>query len=92
MLNKSTSIKLITQIRALDKLEQNISKLFDCSISQVLSNIIEELSSALESGFDINWNDELYDKLYDKDISENDLYKQLCLLEEDKDVWKYTEL
>ena len=86
MLNKSTSIKLITQIRALDKLEQNISKVFDCSISQVLSDIIEGLSSALESGFDVNWTDELYDKLYDKDISEYELYSTLCSLEEEEDV------
>lgn len=86
MLNKSTTTKLIIQIRALDKLEQNISKLFDCSISHVLSNIIEELSCALENGFDVNWNDELYDKLYDKSVSENALYDTLCLLEEDRDI------
>mgnify|MGYP004660079049 CR=1 FL=1 len=86
MLNKSTSIKLITQIRALDKLEQNISKVLNCSISQVISDIIEGLSSALESGFDVNWNDELYDKLYDKDISEYELYDTLCSLEEEVDL------
>lgn len=83
MLNKSTTVKLIAQIRALDKLEQNISKLFDCSISQVMSNIIDELSAALEIGFDVNWTDELYDKIYNKDISEYDLYDTLCQLEED---------
>ena len=83
MLNKSTAVKLITQIRALDKLEQNITKVFDCSISQVLANIIDQLSAALEVGFDVNWTDELYDKLYDSDISADELYDILKEVEED---------
>lgn len=77
MLMKDNFCRLVTQLRELDKLEQNLAKVLNCSISTVISNVINELLVALVEDSDVDWNDDLYDAVFDRGLSEEKVYAQV---------------
>ena len=77
MLTKDNFCRLVTQLRELDKLEQNLAKVLDCSISNVISNVINELLVALVEDSETDWTDDLYDYVFDRSLNEEEVYARV---------------
>lgn len=77
MLTKDNFCRIVTQLRELDKLEQNLAKVLDCSISNVISNAINELLVALVEDSETDWTDDLYDDVFDRSLNEEEVYARV---------------
>lgn len=76
MVNKLTFCKLVTQIRALAKFNDELVGVLNITEDK-LDDIINMLSQALEEDTCAAWDDELFEDLYNAKVTPEELYKKV---------------
>lgn len=76
MLNKLTFCKLVTQIRALAKFNDELSGVLNI-VEDKLDGIIDMLAQALEEDTCAAWDDKLFEDLYNSKVTPEELYQNV---------------
>ena len=76
MINKLTFCKIVTQIRALAKFNDELVGVLNIEEDK-LDDIINMLSQALEEDTCAAWDDELFEDLYNSKVTPEELYKKV---------------
>ena len=76
MINKLTFCKLVTQIRALAKFNDELSGVLNI-VEDKLDGIIDMLAQALEEDTCAAWDDKLFEDLYNSKVAPEELYQNV---------------